>query len=63
MKSSELKYDDYKFPDWSTQVGWGVAMSSMLFVPSYAMYKILSVPGTFREVSALVVCEFAPDTF
>uniref|UniRef100_A0A7N6C0H5 Transporter n=1 Tax=Anabas testudineus TaxID=64144 RepID=A0A7N6C0H5_ANATE len=49
VTSSGLKYDDYTFPYWSNLVGWGVAMSSMLFVPSYAIYKLLSVPGTFKE--------------
>uniref|UniRef100_A0A8C4DJS0 Transporter n=1 Tax=Dicentrarchus labrax TaxID=13489 RepID=A0A8C4DJS0_DICLA len=44
-----LKYDEYVFPHWSNVVGWGVAMSSMLFVPCYAIYKFLSVSGTFKE--------------
>lgn len=51
LTSSGLKYDDYVFPNWSNVVGWGVAMSSMLFVPVYAIYKFCSVPGTFKEVS------------
>uniref|UniRef100_A0A665X985 Transporter n=2 Tax=Echeneis naucrates TaxID=173247 RepID=A0A665X985_ECHNA len=51
LTSSGLNYDDYTFPDWSNVIGWGVAMSSMLFVPIYAMYKFFSVPGTLREVS------------
>uniref|UniRef100_A0A673B1P5 Transporter n=1 Tax=Sphaeramia orbicularis TaxID=375764 RepID=A0A673B1P5_9TELE len=51
LTSSPLKYDDYVFPHWSNLVGWGIAMSSMLFVPCYALYKFLSVPGTFKEVS------------
>uniref|UniRef100_A0A7N8XS99 Transporter n=1 Tax=Mastacembelus armatus TaxID=205130 RepID=A0A7N8XS99_9TELE len=49
LTSSGLKYDDYTFPNWSNIVGWGVAMSSMLFVPFYAIYKFISIPGTFKE--------------
>lgn len=51
LTSSGLKYDDYIFPNWANIVGWSVAMSSMVFVPLYAIYKFFSVPGTFREVS------------
>lgn len=51
LTSSGLKYDEYIFPNWSNVLGWSVAMSSMMFVPLYAIYKFLSVPGTFKEVS------------
>ncbi|XP_048828356.1 sodium-dependent noradrenaline transporter-like isoform X2 [Brienomyrus brachyistius] len=34
---------------WSNLIGWGIAASSMICVPVYAIYKFLSVPGTFRE--------------
>lgn len=54
LTSSGLKYDDYIFPNWANVVGWSVAMSSMVFVPLYAIYKFLSVPGTFKEVSIKV---------
>ncbi|XP_041848727.1 sodium-dependent noradrenaline transporter [Melanotaenia boesemani] len=49
VKSTGLKYDDYVFPNWSNLLGWGVAMSSMLFVPLYAIYKFCILPGTFKE--------------
>ncbi|KAA8596091.1 hypothetical protein FQN60_011382 [Etheostoma spectabile] len=49
VTSTGLKYDEYVFPNWSNVVGWSVAMSSMLFVPCYAIYKFCSVPGTFKE--------------
>uniref|UniRef100_A0A3P8ZJ75 Transporter n=1 Tax=Esox lucius TaxID=8010 RepID=A0A3P8ZJ75_ESOLU len=51
VTSSSLKYDNYEFPPWSNIVGWGVALSSMMFVPAYAIYKFLSMPGTFKQVS------------
>lgn len=50
LTSSGLKYDEYIFPNWSNLVGWGIAMSSMLFVPFYAIYKFFSLPGSFKEV-------------
>ncbi|KAG9352566.1 hypothetical protein JZ751_020980 [Albula glossodonta] len=49
VTSSGLKYDDYIFPQWSNAVGWGIAMSSMLFVPVYAVYKFICAKGTFKE--------------
>lgn len=50
VTSAGLKYDEYTFPNWTNVLGWGVAMSSMLFVPLYAVYKFFSVSGTFKEV-------------
>uniref|UniRef100_A0A3P8VBY7 Transporter n=1 Tax=Cynoglossus semilaevis TaxID=244447 RepID=A0A3P8VBY7_CYNSE len=49
LTASRLKYDDYTFPYWSNILGWGLAMSSMLCVPLYALYKFLSIPGTIKE--------------
>ncbi|XP_066569498.1 sodium-dependent noradrenaline transporter [Amia ocellicauda] len=44
-----LKYEDYVFPPWCNLVGWGIAMSSMLFVPIYAIYKCFTLKGTMKE--------------
>ncbi|KAL0188918.1 hypothetical protein M9458_016017, partial [Cirrhinus mrigala] len=49
VTSGDLKYDDYIFPSWSNTVGWFIALSSMLSVPIYAIYKFLTLPGTFKE--------------
>uniref|UniRef100_A0A3Q0QZ15 Transporter n=1 Tax=Amphilophus citrinellus TaxID=61819 RepID=A0A3Q0QZ15_AMPCI len=49
LTSPDLKYDNYIFPSWANLIGWGVALSSILLVPFYAMYKFFSLPGTFRE--------------
>uniref|UniRef100_A0A8C8IUB5 Transporter n=1 Tax=Oncorhynchus tshawytscha TaxID=74940 RepID=A0A8C8IUB5_ONCTS len=51
VTSTGLSYDDYVFPSWSNVIGWGVALSSMMFVPIYAIYKFLSMPGTFKQVN------------
>lgn len=47
-----LTYDDYIFPLWANWVGWGIAGSSMVLVPSYVVYKFLSTRGSLREVSS-----------
>uniref|UniRef100_F7FW75 Transporter n=1 Tax=Monodelphis domestica TaxID=13616 RepID=F7FW75_MONDO len=44
-----LTYDDYVFPLWANCVGWGIALSSMLLVPAYIIYKFLSLRGSLRE--------------
>uniref|UniRef100_A0A8D1TXH2 Transporter n=2 Tax=Sus scrofa TaxID=9823 RepID=A0A8D1TXH2_PIG len=44
-----LTYDDYIFPLWANWVGWGIAGSSMVLVPSYVVYKFLSTRGSLRE--------------
>uniref|UniRef100_A0A8C1R4S6 Transporter n=1 Tax=Cyprinus carpio TaxID=7962 RepID=A0A8C1R4S6_CYPCA len=55
VTSGELRYDDYVFPDWSNIVGWFIALSSMLCVPIYAIYKFLTLPGTFKERTAYCI--------
>uniref|UniRef100_A0A8V1A2R9 Transporter n=1 Tax=Gallus gallus TaxID=9031 RepID=A0A8V1A2R9_CHICK len=44
-----LTYDDYTFPFWANRIGWGIALSSMILVPAYVIYKFMNVRGTFKE--------------
>lgn len=45
-----LKYNDvYEYPAWATAMGWTLAMSSILQVPIYAIYALLTTPGTLKE--------------
>nr|XP_056718357.1 sodium-dependent noradrenaline transporter [Euleptes europaea] len=44
-----LTYDDYKFPSWADSVGWGIALSSMILVPAYILYKLLNTRGSFKQ--------------
>lgn len=53
--SNTMEYENYIFPSWATLVGWGIALSSMIFVPLYAIYKFLSVPGTFKQVNTVLI--------
>lgn len=59
VTANNMEYEGYIFPSWATLLGWGIALSSMIFVPLYAIYKFLSVPGTFKQVSiALILTTF-----
>jgi len=48
--SSNLEYENYRFPDWSTVLGWMISASSMACIPTYAAYRYMKQPGTLREV-------------
>uniref|UniRef100_A0A8C3MB20 Transporter n=3 Tax=Passeriformes TaxID=9126 RepID=A0A8C3MB20_GEOPR len=50
-----LTYDDYTFPLWANRIGWGIALSSMVLVPAYIIYKFMNVRGTFKEVSGTLI--------
>eukprot|EP00091_Calanus_sinicus_P013431 TRINITY_DN29842_c0_g1_i1.p1 TRINITY_DN29842_c0_g1~~TRINITY_DN29842_c0_g1_i1.p1 ORF type:complete len:126 (+),score=27.99 TRINITY_DN29842_c0_g1_i1:25-378(+) len=41
---------DYVYPPWGEALGFAISLSSMLWVPGYAIYFFLSTPGTWREV-------------
>lgn len=47
-----LTYDDYVYPPWANWVGWGIALSSMILVPAYVIYKFFSIRGSLWEVSS-----------
>ena len=44
-------YLGYEYPWWGDMIGWFMALSSILVMPGYAIYKFAITPGTFREVS------------
>ncbi|CAL8347840.1 unnamed protein product [Merluccius merluccius] len=45
-----ITYNDYVYPNWSLLIGFSMAMSSVVCIPIYALYKISKSPGaTFRE--------------
>ncbi|XP_014670558.1 PREDICTED: sodium- and chloride-dependent taurine transporter-like [Priapulus caudatus] len=45
----EGSFFSYEYPMWAQSCGWCLALTSMSMVPIYAIYKLLSTPGTFRE--------------
>ncbi|CAI5642160.1 sodium- and chloride-dependent glycine transporter 1 isoform X2 [Oreochromis niloticus] len=45
-----ITYNDYVYPGWSLAIGFAMALSSVVCIPIYALYKISKSPGaTFRE--------------
>lgn len=46
-----FKYKDYVYPWWGELIGWLMALSSMLIIPIYAVYKIFTSEGSLREVN------------
>jgi hypothetical protein len=44
---------NYKYPWWGELIGWFLALSSMLCIPGYAIYKYLNTTGDFSEVNLL----------
>ena len=47
---SPLKYDDYDYPDWGQAIGWIMALSSIACIPFVMLYKLVTTPGSFKEV-------------
>lgn len=46
-----ITYNDYVYPRWSLAIGFSMALSSVICIPIYAIYKVTRSPGaTFREV-------------
>ena len=46
---------DYKYPKWAEGMGLCMSFASMIWVPGYAIYYLISQPGTFMQVSCVVV--------
>lgn len=45
-----LRYQDYVYPDWSLAVCWSLTMSSILWVPGYAIYYyVFQTKGDFKQ--------------
>jgi solute carrier family 6 GABA transporter-like protein 1 len=41
----------YTYPRWAEGLGFCMSFASMIWVPAYAIYYILAMPGTVKEVS------------
>ncbi|XP_002128645.2 sodium- and chloride-dependent taurine transporter-like [Ciona intestinalis] len=50
VKFEPLVYNKvYVYPEWGTAIGWVLALSSMVFIPGYAIYAFIVTPGTMHE--------------
>ncbi|KAJ8267228.1 hypothetical protein GJAV_G00140030 [Gymnothorax javanicus] len=45
----EVKLFNYLYPPWTTAVGYCIGVSSLICVPVYMVYYLLSTPGTFKQ--------------
>lgn len=41
---------EYKYPEWSLQVGYALTASSILCIPVYIVYKFAITPGGIAQV-------------
>jgi hypothetical protein len=48
---------DYKYPKWAEYSGLCMSFASMIWVPVYAVYYLLTQPGTIQEVYYKVFCK------
>lgn len=46
-----LQYEGYVYPGWANALGWAIAGSSVLCIPTVAIFKLLTTKGTFFEVN------------
>ena len=46
-----VTYGDYEYPTWAEILGLFISFSSMIWVPGYMVYYLLTQPGTIKEVS------------
>ncbi|XP_011156695.1 sodium- and chloride-dependent GABA transporter 1 [Solenopsis invicta] len=45
-----LKYgSSYEYPTWAEIVGVCLSLSSMIWIPGYALYYVIMTPGSFKE--------------
>ena len=50
-----LTYEEYEYPLWANLLGWGIAMSSIVCMPTLAVIQILRQSGTFSEVCGFCI--------
>ena len=39
----------YEYPKWGEVLGWLIGLSSMIWVPAYAVYFLMTTKGTLKE--------------
>ncbi|KAJ6601511.1 Sodium-dependent serotonin transporter, partial [Pseudolycoriella hygida] len=59
LEYDKMLGDEYRYPEWSTAVGWILTMSSILCIPTFMIYKFIRTPGgLFHRVRTI----FKPET-
>ncbi|OCU01692.1 sodium-dependent serotonin transporter [Xenopus laevis] len=54
MDQPPLTLFDYRYPEWTTSVGFLIGASSFIWIPVYMVYKLVWTPGSLKE--RLAVC-------
>nr|AAZ17654.1 dopamine transporter [Eloria noyesi] len=44
-----LEYGNYVYPSWANALGWAIAGSSVICIPTVAIYKLLTTKGSFVQ--------------
>uniref|UniRef100_W5N4H1 Transporter n=1 Tax=Lepisosteus oculatus TaxID=7918 RepID=W5N4H1_LEPOC len=61
VKYTPLKFNNsYVYPDWGYALGWLLALSSMLSIPLWTVYKLRQIPGTLHQ-RLVLLCRPADD--
>ncbi|BES95385.1 transporter [Nesidiocoris tenuis] len=42
-------YGSYAYPPWAQHLGISISLTSMLWIPGYALFYFLTTPGTFQQ--------------
>lgn len=53
--NTKVTYNGVEFPDWCIILGWCSSLVSLLIIPGYFFFKILTVKGSFIKVSIEVL--------
>ncbi|XP_053625464.1 sodium-dependent dopamine transporter [Plodia interpunctella] len=54
-----LQYESYVYPGWANALGWAIAGSSVMCIPTVAIYKILTTKGSFGERLRILTTPYA----
>lgn len=54
-----LRYgNNYEYPTWAEVIGVCLSLSSMIWIPVYAIYYVVVTPGSIKEVKFLFLINF-----
>lgn len=57
IKYTPLTYNKkYTYPWWGDALGWLLALSSMICIPAWSIYKLRTLKGPLRERLRQLVC-------